>query len=255
MIKAFIKHVLGADSDTLGLFGDTSAYYGTVEQQGRLTLHLHLLLWIRGGLTPDEARAKIMDPNSPFLQELVKYLESTYNEDFLTGSKADVESVIITAEAQPEYIRPMQTMPEPPPEPCQKRCEACESCKSVKSWWQRFEKTVDDIIFRTHVHTCSSTRNKDDNIWGKCKARFPRPTFDQSEVDLSTGHLNIKKNESSINGFCAPLTYLFRCNTDVTSLRSGTAIKGVLLYVTKYVTKPSLKTFVAFDTVRSIFQK
>ncbi|KAF9455412.1 hypothetical protein BDZ94DRAFT_1142049, partial [Collybia nuda] len=216
-----------------------------------------LLLWICGGLTPDEARAKIMDPNSSFLQELVRYLESTYNEDFLTGTKIEVQNDVSFAEAQSGYIKPMQTMPEPPSEPCQKQCGACSYCDSLESWWQRFRKTVDDIVYRTHVHTCSSTVNKDgsqkvnksysgclDNIWGKCKARFPRPTFSKSEVDPSSGHLNIKKNESSINGFCAPLTYLFRCNTDVTSLRSGTAIKGVLLYVTKYVTKPTLKTFI-----------
>ena len=54
MIKAFIKHVLGVDADHPGLYGDTSSYYGIVEQQGRLTLHLHMLLWIRGALTPQE---------------------------------------------------------------------------------------------------------------------------------------------------------------------------------------------------------
>jgi hypothetical protein len=39
------------------------------------------------------------------------------------------------------------------------------------------------------------------------------------------------------------------------NVTSGTAIKGVLLYVTNYVTKSALKTHVVFDTVRSIFQK
>ncbi|KAF8240071.1 hypothetical protein L208DRAFT_1234532 [Tricholoma matsutake] len=34
MVQSFIKHVLGVDSNHCGLFGDTSAYYGTVEQQG-----------------------------------------------------------------------------------------------------------------------------------------------------------------------------------------------------------------------------
>jgi Helitron helicase-like domain at N-terminus len=42
MVQNFIKHVLGVNSNHRGLFGDTSAYYGTVEQQGRLTLHIHL---------------------------------------------------------------------------------------------------------------------------------------------------------------------------------------------------------------------
>jgi hypothetical protein len=65
----------------------------------------------------------------------------------------------------------------------------------------------------------------------------------------------MKKGESWLNTFTYAVTYILRCNTDVTSLRSGTAIKGVLLYVSNYVTKPALKTHVIFDTVRSMFQK
>ena len=52
MTKMFIKHVLGVGTNHPGLYGDTSVYYGTVEQQGRLTLHMHMLLWIREALTP-----------------------------------------------------------------------------------------------------------------------------------------------------------------------------------------------------------
>ena len=40
MITCFIKHILGVGTDHCRLYGNTSAYYGTVEQQGRLTLHL-----------------------------------------------------------------------------------------------------------------------------------------------------------------------------------------------------------------------
>jgi hypothetical protein len=46
LCELFIKDVLGVGSDHRGAHGDTEAYYGTVEQQGRLALHLHLLLWI-----------------------------------------------------------------------------------------------------------------------------------------------------------------------------------------------------------------
>jgi Helitron helicase-like domain at N-terminus len=66
MVQLFIKHVLGVGTNHRGIYGDTSAYYGTVEQQGRLTLHLHSLLWIVGSLTPQEIRDRIMDKNSDF---------------------------------------------------------------------------------------------------------------------------------------------------------------------------------------------
>ena len=44
MVGLFIEHVLGFSKDQQGLYGDTSAFYGTVEQQGQLTLHLHMLV-------------------------------------------------------------------------------------------------------------------------------------------------------------------------------------------------------------------
>ena len=37
--------------------------------------------------------------------------------------------------------------------------------------------------------------------------------------------LKMKKGEAWINTFSSLVTYLFRCNTDTTSLLSGTAIK------------------------------
>ncbi|KAF8237610.1 hypothetical protein L208DRAFT_1246566, partial [Tricholoma matsutake] len=84
---------------------------------------------------------------------------------------------------------------------------------------------------------------------------FPRLIYGKTEIDDESGSINIRKHESWLNTFTYAVTYVFRCNTDVTSLRSGTAIKGVLLYISNYVTKPALKTHVIFDTVRSMFQK
>ncbi|KDR64806.1 hypothetical protein GALMADRAFT_82642, partial [Galerina marginata CBS 339.88] len=66
MCETFIKHVLGVGNNSPGLYGKTNAYYGTVEQQGRLTLHLHLLLWIKNSLSPQEIRDRIMDSTSDF---------------------------------------------------------------------------------------------------------------------------------------------------------------------------------------------
>lgn len=45
------------------------------------------------------------------------------------------------------------------------------------------------------------------------------------------------------------LTNLLQCNSDVTPLLSGTAIKAIIAYVTDYVTKPSLKSYVIFGTI------
>ncbi|TFK64422.1 hypothetical protein BDN72DRAFT_774636, partial [Pluteus cervinus] len=65
----------------------------------------------------------------------------------------------------------------------------------------------------------------------------------------------MKKHEEWINTFTPVLSYLFRCNTDVTSLKSGTAINSVAEYVTNYITKSALKTYTIFEIIRSVFQQ
>ena len=93
--------------------------------------------------------------------------------------------------------------------------------------------------------------NKD----GQCKARFPRPIVEQTQVDPKTGALNMKKGEAWVNTFTPVVTYLLRCNSDITSLLSGTAIKAIVAYVSDYITKPGLKTYSIFDTIRSVFDR
>lgn len=94
MVRSFIKNVLGVDHEHPGLYGKTSGYYGTVEQQGRLTLHLHLLLWIAGALSPQEIRDRLVSKDSVFQQELIQYLESVHQGEFLTGSMDSVRTSI-----------------------------------------------------------------------------------------------------------------------------------------------------------------
>ena len=90
----FIKHVLRVGQDHPGLYGKTFAYYATVEQQGRLTLHLHLLLWILNSLSPQEIRDQIMDPNSEIQKKLMEYLESVHVGEFMTGTMDEVKEQV-----------------------------------------------------------------------------------------------------------------------------------------------------------------
>src|SRR6202050_2965629 len=147
MIQAFIKHVLGVDANHPGLYGDTSSYYGTVEQQGRLTLHLHMLLWIRGALTPQEIRDRLMDPESDFQKKMVEYHESVHMGEFITGSLEDVKQNLDIAELDDQCENPTETLPIPLPPQCNwNECGECKSCQANSSWKSQFSSTVDDIL-------------------------------------------------------------------------------------------------------------
>ena len=148
MCCAFIKNVLGVCSTHSGLFGKTSGYYGTVEQQGRLTLHLHILIWLKNSLSPQEICDKIMDRTSDFQQQIVQYLESVHRGEFFNGRLADISQSVAESERnESNYTDPTKTMPEPPPLWCQKsNCNDCIDCIMKSTWQTKFKQTVDDIV-------------------------------------------------------------------------------------------------------------
>ncbi|KAJ7130017.1 hypothetical protein C8R43DRAFT_850094, partial [Mycena crocata] len=67
------------------------------------------------------------------------------------------------------------------------------------------------------------------------------------------GHINVRHVEPMQNTINPILTFLNRCNTDVTSLLSGTAVKAVISYVSDYVSKLSLKSYQMFASVYDVF--
>ena len=264
--KNIIKHVFGVGQKHPGIYGETEGYYGVVEQQGRLTLHLHCILWIKGSPSPQEIRDRIMDKSDDFQKQMVEYLESVHKGEMFGGSLDDVKAKVrVESLNNPHYLDPTQTMPEaPPPLNCAKRCGKCEPCNKMEGWWEKFHKVTDDLLSRSNYHTCNMTVEDKNgrtlkkgclNSKGQCRARFPRDVVPETMVDPLTGALRIKKGEAWMNTFTYILTYLLRSNSDVTSLLSGTAIKAIVAYVTDYITKPGLTTYSIFETVKQVFSR
>ena len=138
----FIKHVLGMDTEHPNLFGDTSAYYSTIEQQDQLTLLLHILIWISRTFSPEEMRKRILDSLSEFQKKLIKYLERVHIREFITGKMEDIVTAINAAKDHNEYINPTLELPLPSPDKCKSKCGECSDCGAIKSWWLYFELTV-----------------------------------------------------------------------------------------------------------------
>ncbi|KAH6894769.1 hypothetical protein BKA70DRAFT_1117345, partial [Coprinopsis sp. MPI-PUGE-AT-0042] len=255
--------------DKQGLFGNTSAYFGVVEQQGRVTLHLHMLVWIKCSLSPQQTRDKLLGDGA-WREKLVSWLESCHIGEFLTGSADEVAARVAGDKGKDGYVDPTMLLPVPPPPHSEKHADPDGQCQCLdtSTWWERFRRVVDDLLFRSNTHDCKRNINKDgskskraayktcrDNKWKKCRARFPRKVYEKTMVDPKTGALAMKKGEPWLNTFSPIMTYIFGCNTDVTCMLSGTAVKAVIIYVTDYITKPGLKTHIIFDAIRTILAK
>jgi hypothetical protein len=72
---------------------------------------------------------------------------------------------------------------------------------------------------------------------------------------METGVLNIKKGEAVLNNVTSEVTYLIQINSDITSLLSGTAIKVIVAYISDYISKPLLKTYLIVEAIKDVFDK
>ena len=91
MISTFIDVILRHGRPERGLFGRCSAYFGTVEAQGRGTLHCHLLIWLDGHPNPQSMR-DMMDASPGFRADLIQWLESLIKCELL-GTMEEVREV------------------------------------------------------------------------------------------------------------------------------------------------------------------
>lgn len=258
-VQLFVKCILRHDRDDYGLFGPSEAFYGTVEAQGRLTLHLHTLLWIKpGSVSPQEIRDRLLaDPS--FERALLHWLEDCHSGDYAVSS-----SEALSSELEEEYMKrmpsgesklshrlkrsvrdPATTRPSPP--------RANSTASETSLWFKDSAPETDRIVFVSNRHD----PNHGKGCWrnNACRARFPRPLFETTMVDRTTGAIRFAKKEPWINTYNPVLTFLFRHNTDVTCLLSGTQVKAVMAYVSDYITKPALNTHTFFEIVRAVLDR
>ena len=270
LVSLFVRIILRSGHELPGLFGRIRAYYGTVEAQGRLSLHLHLLLWIVSSLSPSDIRERLLE-SSEFRCSLLNWLEQCHTGDFSTGSMKDIESRIhdmqkgshhttmafeqtantddSVSSSTTSYRDPTLNLPSLPD-------PSVTSDESILAEWVReMLQESDDIVFRSNQHTRNHTKGCKRTPTSQCKARYPRELFNETIVDPATGAIRFKKQEAWINTFNPLLSYLLRCNTDVTCLLSGTQVKAVIAYVTDYISKAAYKSDSVFSAVKSIVER
>jgi hypothetical protein len=196
-----------------------------------------------------------------FRRDLISWLEGCHQGEFSTGSMATVKDIITkrsSLASHPEHKHrdddalltsnelatgdPTASLPNPPP--------TFPSSTESAIWFKQLQVISDEVVYRSNRHSENHRHGCRASPAHECRARFPRELHQSTTVDDTTGALVLKKHERWINTFNVTLSYLLRCNTDVTCLLSGTMVRAVIAYVTDYVTKSSLKTHTMFDIIR-----
>ncbi|KAJ3963446.1 hypothetical protein EV361DRAFT_766898, partial [Lentinula raphanica] len=117
-------------------------------------LHLHGLIFNRKLLSPQQIKDRLLDPNSPFQQQLIAHIDSIRKGEFFAGTKEDVRSLIEKLEQIPGYISPERTLPVSAPASCNCDKEHCSQCLLYQTWLQTYHTQIDDILFKSNLHNC-----------------------------------------------------------------------------------------------------
>ena len=64
--------------------------------------------------------------------------------------------------------------------------------------------------------------------------------------DPVTGELTLRCLDGLVNNFNMTILECIRCNMDIKFVGSGVSAKAILYYITDYITKTQLKTYVAY---------
>ncbi|KIO23835.1 hypothetical protein M407DRAFT_77695, partial [Tulasnella calospora MUT 4182] len=233
------------DNPVGGLFGKVSGYYGTIEAQGRGSLHCHMLIWISGSLGPDELRSKLQN-NDEFKNSLFAWLDDLIKTN-LPGSEAPVSKADAVFEKRPATER----------HPCTTRSEFLELERQFDTEFQRqLYRIVIDSNWHFHRETCwkylRQGEKKDDE---HCRMRMNGSTRPQNELDPETGGILPRQSHPWINAYNDIVIMLLKSNMDISFIGSGAAAKALIYYITDYITKSALPTHVAFAALQVVMQK
>ena len=241
-INAFISTILGYDpkqrSATPGILGIVRAYYGCVEAQGRGSLHCHMVVWVRGGMTSDQIRERAMG-DVAWRDRLVEFLDDTVSN--VIPADPDPSMTVQSSEHHPCAVHGIDMNSDPGAE---------ETLKASL-------KDLRNVVLESQRHSHTSTCYKYSSS-GEKMCRF---NLDENNVtpatlfDEETGSVVMRHLDGMVNNYNPTIALAMRCNGDIKFMASGAAAKSVLFYITDYITKSQLKSHVSFSALEVALKK
>ena len=204
-----------------GVLGYVDAYFGMKEVQGRGTIHLHVLVWLRNTPSPDEMVFLLRD--DAFRQKIKAYLAANVRAYVPGMENADtIKQHSTTREVA--YARP------PHPD-------------SI-TYEEDVKKLETQLACVEQVHACKLRRClvMDKSGHYRCKHRAPFECADEDFV-LEDSRCGPKRLYGFVNSWNPAVLTNARCNNDIKFLTNGSDTKNISFYITMYATKKQGKTY------------
>ena len=196
-----------------GIFGRVSQYIGTVEAQGRGTLHFHMILWLEGAPTAEKMRELLGK----------KSFRSRVADFIATNIKADI------------YGHGAQTITDIP------RQNAVSYSRPVDPRSHDYNlarlEAEKKLVRSLQIHRCSKEAClvlKKNGYRCKRNAPFKLSTSDYIDENGSWGP---KRTYGYVNNWNPTIMQCVRSNHDIKLISNGTETKDIAWYITNYVAK------------------
>ena len=219
-VKAVLQHLFGITGfdnkgsiqRETGILGDVEAYIGTVEAQGRGTLHLHMLLWLRGSKTSKDMKDALS--SSEFRDSIKSFIGQNIHADFPDIHGADISA--LPRQSKVAFSRPID------PRKPNYDYEAREAEK-------RIARTV-------QLHRCGPACMQMVNDRFMCKRRAPFALAEEDWID-ENGDWGPRRTNGYLNSWNPSVLQCLRANHDIKLITNGKETKHIAWYVTHYATK------------------
>jgi hypothetical protein len=220
MIATILETLLGVKvtpaqvKSGMGVFGHVTAYFGVVESQGRGTLHLHLLVWLKHAPSSDEMSTLLK--TEEFRARVVAFIRANIRA-YAPGFEDEESVKKLPHNNEVSYSRP--------PVPGSTNYDT--QLTSSEALIARMEQ----------IHTCKPRRclvfKKGQLV---CKRRAPFQLSDDNFV-TETGLCGPKRLYGYVNAWSPAILLNARCNNDIKFLTNGGDTKNITFYVTSYAAK------------------
>nr|GAT43560.1 predicted protein [Mycena chlorophos] len=224
-VDALVKILFGVGrSNGVGIYGQVSAYYGVVEAQGRGSLHIHMLLWLKDGLSPLELLDHIRsDPQ--FAQRVYDWFDDVFAFSLPDNTSSYSAPVPGTYSKYPVMCRPPDAR-----DPLFRQAFNQELRDVLENVAQIHKHN--DTCFKYLPKTLKDRRDAD----ADCRFNLPRPVVLKTHID-DEGILHLRCNDGRVNGHNPIATVTQRCNTDSKPIGSGTVAMAMFGYMGNYTIK------------------
>ncbi|KAJ6555750.1 hypothetical protein B0H10DRAFT_1847594 [Mycena sp. CBHHK59/15] len=229
MVDQFVNVFLGFERECKrGVFGRVKHYYGVFEAQNRGSLHLHILIWLEGALSPKLIQERAM-ANEDFKQQLFVWLESIIKHELPSGTRS------LSSASKAQQKKCLLGRPRHPDE------------ADFDAEWPQYLREVLDASGHVHEHndTCFKktpysmlsleTQDRD----RLCRFNYPIPLVPESTMD-ENGKILLKRLDANVVGYNPTITGSFQCNTDAKFVGSGPLGMALAIYMCNYAAKSTL---------------